>query len=55
MDDGNGVAVCAVLAIALVLLQAKRIDRLERDIRSLADGDTETVKMRRKLEGQSDG
>jgi hypothetical protein len=50
MED-NGIAICAVLAIALCLLQAKRIDRLERDVRSLADGDTETVKLRRKLEG----
>jgi len=53
MED-NGVAVCAALAIILCVLQAKRIDRLERDVRSLADGDAETVKMRRKLEGGSD-
>jgi hypothetical protein len=54
MEDST-IAVCAVLAIALCLIQSKRIDGLERDMRSLADGDAETVKLRRKLAGQSDG
>ncbi len=54
MED-SAIAVCAVLAIALCLIQAKRIDALERDVRSLADGDPDTVRLRRKLAGQSDG
>jgi|HubBroStandDraft_1064217.scaffolds.fasta_scaffold646141_2 hypothetical protein len=52
MED-SGIAICAILAIAICLLQAKRIDGLERDVRSLADGDAETVKLRRKLAGQA--
>jgi hypothetical protein len=54
MED-SGVAVCAILAITLCLLQSKRIDRLERDVRSLANGDAETVRLRHKLDGQLDG
>jgi HAMP domain-containing protein len=56
MDDGNGLAVAlAVIALALAVAQAKRIDRLARDMDSLVAGDPETVKLRRKLEGREDG
>ena len=55
MDDRNGAAfVLAALALMLCVLNAKRIDRLVKDVRSLADGDTETVKLRDKLDGYPD-
>jgi hypothetical protein len=56
MDNDNGLAVgLAVVALALVIAQAKRIDRLTRDLDSLVAGDPDTVKLRRKLEGREDG
>lgn len=44
----------AALALALVILEGHRITKLERDIDLLVDGDTETLKLRRKLEGRRD-
>jgi hypothetical protein len=55
MEDQNGAAlVLAALALMLCVLNAKRIDRLVKDVRSLADGDTEIIKLRRKLDGYPD-
>jgi hypothetical protein len=55
MDDNPTTGwVIAGIALLLCVLNAKRLDRMEKDIRSLADGDTETVKLRRKLDGYSD-
>jgi hypothetical protein len=51
MENNETVIVIAALALALCLLQSKRLDKLERDIRALADGDAEIVKLRRKLDG----
>jgi hypothetical protein len=55
MDDNSTGWVLAGIALLLCLLTAKRVDRLERDVRSLAEGDSEIVKLRRKLDGDADG
>lgn len=55
MDD-NGIALgLAVVALALACMVSKQLDRLRRDVECLVDGDVETVKLRRKLEGRDDG
>jgi hypothetical protein len=55
MDD-NGMAVAmGILALCLAVMVSKRLDRLSRDFDLLIDGDVETVKLRRKLEGREDG
>jgi hypothetical protein len=51
MDDNGLIAFCAALAIALCFIQSKRIDRLEREMDLIVDGDMETLKLRRKLDG----
>jgi hypothetical protein len=59
MDDNSSMALgMAITALILVLMEAKRLTRMQQDIDLIADGDTETVKLRRKLDGyrgQSDG
>lgn len=47
--------VLAFGAFALVILLGNRISKLERDIDMLVDGDTETLRLRRKLDGRRDG
>ncbi len=47
--------VLAIGAFVLVILEGKRITQLEREIDLLVDGDTETLKLRRKLDGRRDG
>jgi hypothetical protein len=54
MDDNTTGWVIAGIALLLWVLNAKRLDRMEKDIRSLTDGDAETVKLRRKLDGYPD-
>jgi hypothetical protein len=54
MDDNTTGWVIAGIALLLCVLNAKRLDRMEKDIRSLTDGDAETVKLRRKLDGYPD-
>jgi hypothetical protein len=51
MDDNSAALVMAVIALSMVVLMSKRLDRLARDVDCLVDGDTETVKLRRKLDG----
>lgn len=55
MEDNSAALVLAALALLLCVMNAKRIDRLVKDVNSLADGDPETVKLRAKLEGRPDG
>ncbi len=47
--------VVGILALCLAAMVSKRLDRLIRDVDLLVDGDVETVKLRRKLEGREDG
>jgi hypothetical protein len=55
MDDGSTALVLGAVALVLVCMLGKRVERLSRDMDLLVDGDTETVKLRRKLEGREDG
>jgi hypothetical protein len=50
MDD-SAAWMLALAAIGLCLLQAKQVGRIERDLNLVIDGDLETVKLRRKLDG----
>jgi len=51
MDDTSWALTVGALALALWLLTSKRLDRIEREIDLIVDGDLETLKLKRKLDG----
>jgi hypothetical protein len=53
MDDTGWIL--ALGAFCLVIALGNRMAKLEREIDMLVDGDTETLKLRRKLEGRTSG
>jgi hypothetical protein len=55
MDDNGTALAIGLVALVLVLMVDRRLAKLVRDVDCLVDGDTETVKLRRKLEGRDDG
>jgi hypothetical protein len=55
MEDNSPALIVAALALLLCVMISKQIDRLIKDVNSLANGDPETVKLRAKLEGRPDG
>ena len=55
MDDNVVALGFAVLALTVAVMVCKQLDRLRRDVDCLVDGDVETVKLRRKLDGYPKG
>jgi hypothetical protein len=51
--ENNDTLVLAILAVtlALAIIHARRIDRMQQEIDLLADGDLVTLKLKRKLDG----
>jgi len=51
MEDNTSLVVLTALALTLGIMNSKRIDRIIREIDLIVDGDIETLKLRRKLDG----
>ena len=52
--ENSTVATFAILALTLCVLLGKRIDKMQQEIDLLVDGDIETLKLKRKLNGYRD-